>query len=47
MGATSDFRGAKEYFKKAIDEFNQAIEIEPSLAQKLQPLIEKASQRVK
>lgn len=47
MGATSDFRGAKEYFKKAIDEFNQAIEIEPSLAQKLQPIIEKASQRVK
>ncbi len=45
MGATSDFRGAKEYFKKAIDEFNQAIELEPSLAQKLQPLIEKASKR--
>jgi tetratricopeptide (TPR) repeat protein len=45
MGATSDFRGAKEYFKKAIDEFNQAIKLEPSLAQKLQPLIEKASRR--
>ncbi|MCI0453490.1 MAG: tetratricopeptide repeat protein [Candidatus Dadabacteria bacterium] len=47
MGATSDFRGAKEYFKKAIDEFNHAIRLEPSLAQRLQPIIEKASQRVK
>jgi hypothetical protein len=46
MGATSDFRGAKEYYKKAIEEFDQAIKLEPSLAQKLQPLIEKAGRKM-
>jgi tetratricopeptide (TPR) repeat protein len=47
VGATSDFRGAKEYYKKAIEEFNRAIKLAPALSDKLQPLIERASQKVK
>jgi tetratricopeptide (TPR) repeat protein len=47
MGATSDFRGAKEYYKKAGEEFNEAIKLAPHLAEKLQPLIQKAGQKAK
>lgn len=47
VGATSDFRGAKEYYKKAVEEFNEAIKLAPHLADKLQPLIQKAGQKAK
>lgn len=47
MGATSDFKGAKEYYKKAVEEFNEAIRLAPLLADKLQPLIQRASQKAK
>ncbi|MGE5445257.1 MAG: tetratricopeptide repeat protein [Ignavibacteriales bacterium] len=47
VGATSDFRGAKEYYKKAVEEFNEAIKLSPHLADKLQPLIQRARQKSK
>ncbi len=47
VGAASDFRGAKEYYKKAIEEFNQAINLAPDLSAELQPLIQRAGQKVK
>lgn len=47
VGATSDFRGAKEYYKKAVEEFNEAIKLAPHLADKLEPLIQRAGQKAK
>lgn len=47
VGATSDFKGAKECYRRAIEEFNEAIRLAPHLADKLQLLIQKASQKAK
>lgn len=47
VGATSDFRGAKDYYKKALEEFNEALKLAPHLADRLQPLIQRAGQKAK
>lgn len=47
VGATSDFRGAKEYYKKAAEEFSEALKLAPHLADTLQPLIQRAGQKAK
>jgi tetratricopeptide (TPR) repeat protein len=47
VGATSDFKGAKEYYKKAIEEFSQAINLALGLSEDLLPLIQRAAQKIK
>ncbi|MER3445400.1 MAG: hypothetical protein C4291_00560 [Candidatus Dadabacteria bacterium] len=47
VGATSDFKGAKEYYRRAVEEFNEAIRLAPHLSDKLLPLIQKVSQKAR
>ncbi|MEM4408670.1 MAG: tetratricopeptide repeat protein [Candidatus Caldarchaeum sp.] len=47
LGATTDFRGAKEYLEKALGEFNTALELDEGLAGRISPMVERIKAKLR
>jgi len=47
LGATTDFKGSKEGFKRALDELRRAIKLDNDLEEELSPMMERIGKRVK